>query len=154
MKNVLVYCRQGFEKDCAAELSEVANSKGFYGYAKVVADAGFIVYNFDQSHAGETLIQQLDFNRLIFARQIIAVNDVIELEQGGRVESLLAAARELPLAEEIWIETAYTNGAKALSNLSNKLVKPLREGWKKSGVLRNKAVGVWQYVFTLAGGSA
>jgi len=99
MKNVLVFCRQGFEKDCAAELSEVASSKGFYGYAKVIPDAGYVVYNFDQLDAGETLIQQLDFNRLIFARQIIAVNDVIELEQGGRVESLLEAA---PRANYHW----------------------------------------------------
>ncbi|MCW4628333.1 23S rRNA (cytidine(2498)-2'-O)-methyltransferase RlmM [Marinomonas rhodophyticola] len=154
MKNVLVYCRQGFEKDCAAELSEIASSKGFYGYAKVVPDAGYVVYNFDQTDAGELLIQQLDFNRLIFARQIVAVNDVIALEQGGRVESLLEAARELPLAEDIWIETADTNDAKALSNLIKKLEKPLREGWKKSGVLRNKAIGVRHHVFMLDGESA
>jgi 23S rRNA (cytidine2498-2'-O)-methyltransferase len=100
------------------------------------------------------LIQQLNFNRLIFARQIIAVNDVIELEQGGRVESLLEAARELPLAEEIWIETADTNDAKALSGLIKKLEKPLREGWKRSGVLRNKAVGVRHHVFMLDGEAA
>ena len=79
----LVYCRQGFEKDCAAELSEIASSKGFYGYAKVCSRYWFMLcINFDQSDAGELLIQQLDFNRLIFARQIIAVNDVIVLEQG------------------------------------------------------------------------
>jgi 23S rRNA (cytidine2498-2'-O)-methyltransferase len=119
-----------------------------------VQDAGYVVYNFDQEDAGELLIQQLDFNRLIFARQIIAVNDVIELEQGGRVESLLEAARQLPLAEEIWIETADTNEAKSLSSLIKKLDKPLREGWKKSGVLRNKAVGVRHHVFMLDGEAA
>lgn len=154
MKNVLVYCRQGFEKDCAAELSEVASNKGFYGYAKVVTNAGYIVYSFNQADAGELLIQQLTFNRLIFARQIIAVNDVIELEQGERVESLLEAARSLPLAEEIWIETADTNEAKSLSGLIKKLDKPLKEGWKKSGVLRNKAVGVRHHVFMLSGEAA
>ncbi|MEP0073910.1 MAG: 23S rRNA (cytidine(2498)-2'-O)-methyltransferase RlmM [Marinomonas sp.] len=154
MKNVLVYCRQGFEKDCAAELSEVASNKGFYGYAKVVPDSGYVVFHLDQADAGESLIQQLQFNRLIFARQIIAVNDVIELEQGGRVELLLEAARELPLAEEIWIETADTNEAKALSGLIKKLDKPLKEGWKKSGVLRNKAVGVRHHVFLLSGEEA
>lgn len=154
MKNVLVYCRQGFEKDCAAELSEVASNKGFYGYASVVPDAGYIVYNFDQADAGELLIQQLTFNKLIFARQIIAINDVIELEPGERVESLLEAARALPLAEEIWVETADTNEAKSLSGLIKKLDKPLKEGWKKSGVLRNKAVGIRHHVFMLSGEAA
>ena len=53
----------------------------------------------------------------------------------------LKRLRELPLAEDIWIETADTNDAKALSNLVKKLRKTLREGLeKKSGVLRNKAV--------------
>ncbi|MCV2402685.1 23S rRNA (cytidine(2498)-2'-O)-methyltransferase RlmM [Marinomonas sp. C2222] len=154
MKNILVYCRQGFEKDCAAELSEVASSKGFYGYAKVVQDSGYVVFHLDQPDAGELLIKQLRFNQLIFARQIIAVNDLIEMEQGGRVQILLEAARELPLAEDIWIETADTNEAKSLSGLIKKLDKPLREGWKKSGVLRNKAVGVRHHLFLLSGTEA
>ncbi|GAB3476349.1 23S rRNA (cytidine(2498)-2'-O)-methyltransferase RlmM [Marinomonas epiphytica] len=154
MKNILVYCRQGFEKDCAAEMTEVSAKHGFYGYAKVQPDAGYVVYNFEQKEAGENLINRLDFNQLIFARQIIAVNDVISLSQGARVESLLEAARELPLAEEVWIETADTNEAKALSGLIKKFEKPLLQGWKKSGVLRKKAVGVRHHVFLLSGQEA
>lgn len=154
MKNIIAYCRSGFEKDCAAELSDLAASKGFYGYAKLEANSGYVVFCFEQEDAGESLIQQLNFNRIIFARQIIAANDLISLEQGGRVESLLEAARELPLAEEICIETADTNEAKSLSGLIKKLDKPLREGWKRSGVLRNKAVGVRHHVFMLDGQSA
>ena len=154
MKNILVYCRQGFEKDCAAELSDISSAKGFYGYASVVQDAGYVVYNFSESDAGERLIAQLDFNKLIFARQILAVNDVIELAPGARVESLLEAARELPLGQDVIIETADTNDAKALSGLIKKLDKPLKQGWKKSGVMRNKAVGVHHHVFLLSGEEA
>jgi len=154
MKNILAYCRPGFEKDCAAELAQMSSQKGFYGYAKVVPDSGFVVYHFDHSEPAETLIEQWTFNRLIFARQIIAVNEVIHFESGSRVESLLSAARQLPLAEEVWIETADTNEAKALSGLIKKLDKPLKQGWKKSGVLRNKAIGVRHHVFLLDGESA
>ncbi len=154
MKNIIAYCRSGFEKDCAAELSDLAASKGFYGYAKLEANSGYVVFCFEQEDAGESLIQQLNFNRIIFARQIIAANDLLSLEQGGRVESLLEAARELPLAEDIYIETADTNEAKSLSGLIKKLDKPLREGWKRSGVLRKKAVGVRHHVFMLDGQSA
>ena len=70
MKNVLLYCRQGFEKDCAAEISDLANQEGFYGYAKVTENSGFVLYVMDQDDAGERLIEGLDFNNLIFARQI------------------------------------------------------------------------------------
>ncbi|MEL0636372.1 23S rRNA (cytidine(2498)-2'-O)-methyltransferase RlmM [Marinomonas sp. TI.3.20] len=154
MKNILAYCRPGFEKDCAAELAQVSSEKGFYGYAKVVPDAGYVIFCFDQTEEIEGLIKQLDFNRLIFARQIIAINDLVDLEPGARVESLLEAARQLPLAEEVWVETADTNDTKALSGLIKKLDKPLRLGWKKSGVLRNKAVGVRHHVFLLDGENA
>jgi 23S rRNA (cytidine2498-2'-O)-methyltransferase len=154
MKNVLLYCRQGFEKDCAAEISDLANQEGFYGYAKVTANSGFVVYVMDQADAGERLVKGLSFNNLIFARQIIAVNDVLEMSQGSRVESLLDAARSLPLAEDLWIETADTNEAKALSGLIKKFEKPLRSGWKKSGLIRTKAVGVRHHVFLLDGESA
>lgn len=154
MKNILAYCRPGFEKDCAAELAQVSSEKGFYGYAKVVPDSGFVVYHFDNSDPAEGLIEQLVFNRLIFVRQLIAVNELVDFESGSRVESLLDAARQLPLAEEVWIETADTNEAKALSGLIKKLDKPLKQGWKKSGVLRNKAVGVRHHVFLIDGESA
>lgn len=154
MKNILAYCRPGFEKDCAAELAQVSSEKGFYGYAKVVPNAGYVVYCFNQTDTIEELIKQLSFNRLIFVRQLIAINEVVEFESGSRVESLLDAARQLPLAEEVWIETADTNDAKALSGLIKKLDKPLKMGWKKSGVLRNKAVGVRHHVFLLDGESA
>lgn len=154
MKNILAYCRPGFEKDCAAELEQVSAEKGLYGYAKVTPNSGFVVYCLNNTDESEHLIKQLNFNRLIFARQILAVNDVIDFESGSRVETLLDAARTLPLAEDIWIETADTNDAKALSGLIKKLEKPLKAGWKKSGVLRNKAVGVRHHVFLLDGESA
>jgi len=47
MKNVLVYCRQGFEKGLCAQLSEVASSKAFLLVTlKWCRMAGYIVYNF------------------------------------------------------------------------------------------------------------
>ncbi|BFM47986.1 23S rRNA (cytidine(2498)-2'-O)-methyltransferase RlmM [Marinomonas sp. THO17] len=154
MKNIIAYCRAGFEKDCAAELTDLAASKGFYGYTKLEPNSGYVLVCFEAADAAEKVIQQLSFNQVIFARQLIACNQVVSLEQGGRVESLLEAARELPLAEDICLETADTNEAKSLSGLIKKLDKPLREGWKKSGVLRKKAVGVRHHVFMLDGQTA
>jgi len=75
VKNGFGYCRQGFEERlCCAELSgSLLSSKGvFYGYAKVVQGCGFtLCITLNQEDAVRTLIQQLDFNRLYFARPII-----------------------------------------------------------------------------------
>lgn len=154
MKHVLLYCRQGFEKDCAAEITELAGRNGFYGYSKTEENAGYVLFIMNDANAGEQLIKTLSFNRLIFARQIIAVNDVLPLEQGVRVESFLEAARELPLAEALWLETADTNDAKSLSSFIKKIEKPLRAAWKKAGLIRTKAVGVRHHIFFLDGDSA
>ena len=154
MKNVLLYCRPGFEKDCAAEITNLASQLGFYGYAKLQGKQGFVVYVMEESDAGERLLAELSFEKLIFARQIIAVNEIVEMEGGARVESLLESAKLLPLAQDMYIETADTNDAKSLSGLIRKLEKPLKIGWKKASLLRTKAVGVRHHLFLLSGEQA
>lgn len=154
MKNVLIYCRPGFEKDALAEISDKAAEHGLYGYGVPTENSGYVLFNTGEEQGGESLIQSLSFNHLIFARQIIAVNEVIDFEKGGRIQALLEAARELPLAEDIWFETADTNEAKALAGLIKKIEKPLMVAWKKAGLLRKKAVGVRHHVFFMEGGQA
>lgn len=151
MKNVLLYCRPGFEKDCAGEITELASAHGFYGYVRMQPKQGFVVFVMEKADAGESLIDALSFSDLIFARQIVAVNDEISMGSGGRVEALLDAAKQLPLAQDLWIETADTNEGKGLAGLIKKLDKPLRQGWKKASLLRTKAVGIRHHLFLVSG---
>lgn len=151
MKNVLLYCRPGFENDCAGEITALATGHGFYGYVRMEPKQGFIVFVMEAKDAGEQLIEALQFSDLIFARQIIAVNDAISMDTGARVEALLDAAKALPLALDLWIETADTNDGKALAGLIKKLEKPLRLGWKKASLLRTKATGVRHHLFLVDG---
>ena len=151
MKNVLLYCRPGFEKDCAGEITDLASARGFYGYVRMQPSQGFVVFVMEEKSAGEQLIEALQFSDLIFARQIIAVNDAVSMDTGARVEALLDAAKQLPLAQDLWIETPDTNEGKALAGLIKKLEKPLRLGWKKASLLRTKAVGVRHHLFLVDG---
>lgn len=154
MKNILIYCRPGFEKDALAEITDKAAEHGFFGYGIPAENEGYVVFHTGEEDGGERLVDELSFNHLIFARQIVVVNDLLSFEKGGRVQALLEAARELPLAEDIYIETADTNEAKALAGLIKKLEKPLLAGWKKAGLLRKKAVGVRHHVFLMEGDKA
>ncbi|WCN09050.1 23S rRNA (cytidine(2498)-2'-O)-methyltransferase RlmM [Marinomonas mediterranea] len=154
MKNILAYCRIGFEKDCAAELQEVAANAGVYGYCQARESDGYVVFNGANQGDAEKVIKSLSFNEVVFARQLIAVTDLIEFASGSRVESFLESAKSLPLAEELWLEVADTNDGKALSALTKKIDKPLRQAWKRAGLLRKKAVGVRHHAFFMEGDKA
>ncbi|TPE52374.1 23S rRNA (cytidine(2498)-2'-O)-methyltransferase RlmM [Maribrevibacterium harenarium] len=154
MKNLVIYCRPGFEKDALAEAIDKAAEAGISGFGRVQEQAGYVVLETTEADAGERIIASHHFNQWIFARQLIAANDLVSFAQGERVQGLLEAARQLPLAQELWLETADTNDAKALAPLLKKIDKPLRQAWKKSGLLRNKAVGLRHHVFFLNTGQA
>ena len=44
MKQLLLYCRAGFEKECAAEIQDKAGQYGVFGYCKLKNDAAFIIF--------------------------------------------------------------------------------------------------------------
>lgn len=44
MNNVVLYCRPGFEKECAAEITEKAAEREIYGFARVKENSGYVVF--------------------------------------------------------------------------------------------------------------
>ena len=95
----LVYCRPGFEKDAVAELSEQVAELGLAGYGQAKANSGYARFVLADAQAAEagftTLCQQLPWQRLIFARQLLLVlADLIQLakdlikRRGGAVARL------------------------------------------------------------------
>ena len=63
---LLAYCRQGFEPELAAELTERAALAGFAGYARAQRNDGHVVFVCEQA---EALDRALPWRDLIFARQ-------------------------------------------------------------------------------------
>src|SRR5690606_1275168 len=63
---LLCYCRQGFEPELAAELTERAAEAGFAGYARTGRDSGLVAFMCDEADA---LSRALPFSTLVFARQ-------------------------------------------------------------------------------------
>ena len=66
MSGLLGYCRQGFEPELAAELTERAAEAGFAGWARTERDSGFVVFACEDVDA---LSRALPWSSLIFARQ-------------------------------------------------------------------------------------
>ncbi|ACE83488.1 23S rRNA (cytidine(2498)-2'-O)-methyltransferase RlmM [Cellvibrio japonicus] len=125
MNQLFLHCRPGFEKECAAEITELAAAQGIYGYSKTKDNAAFVVFITQDERGAETLIRQLPFQSLIFVRQWFAgFGNLSDLPVTDRVSPLLEAARALPKTSDLTGETVDTNEGKALSALVKKFLLP------------------------------
>lgn len=42
---IALYCRPGFEKECAAEITDKAGQREIYGFARVKENSGYVILN-------------------------------------------------------------------------------------------------------------
>ncbi|MBV7387648.1 23S rRNA (cytidine(2498)-2'-O)-methyltransferase RlmM [Pasteurellaceae bacterium TAE3-ERU1] len=148
MNALLIYCRAGFEKEVAAELSDKAAQLGTFGYASVVANSAFVRFTVHAPAHAQDLAAQLDFSTLIFARQLIVLCDELsDLPAQDRLTPILASLKQhigearLEQSDTLWLETPDTNEGKALSTFCRKFTVPLRAAMKKCGWLQHTQAG-------------
>src|SRR3569833_3229528 len=112
MNGLFLYCRAGFENECAAEIQFHAGRYGMAGYVKTTTT---------RLHA------DLPFAELIFTRQWFVVTALLkDLPVTDRVSALLAGVEGLPESpRELFLETPDTNEAKELSGLCRALQRPM-----------------------------
>lgn len=138
---LLFYCRPGFEKECAAEITERANYHQIPGYIRTKPDSGWLLYVLHDAEQCLALYNALSWQELIFPRQMLAVAPLLtELPVGDRVTPILAQASALaaslgPRFGSVLLETADTNEAKELSAFCKKFEKPLTSALQKKGIL-------------------
>jgi len=137
----LLYCRAGFEKECAAEIQEQAAALDVAGYSKAKPDSGFVVFTPHDPGSLKALCSRLRFDELTFARQLVFIGPLLTaLPVHGRITPLLGAARALSQHySQIFLETADTNEAKELSVFVRKFTAPFERAAKEAGLLWGKA---------------
>lgn len=126
MAGLLLYCRAGFEKECAAEIQDQAAALGCYGYCRSQPDSGWLLFEAYQGAAG---LDRLRFADLVFARQLI--RDPIELpvcDPNDRLTPLLATLHGQHWQfGELRLEYPDSNPGKALSPLARSLRRLLAQ---------------------------
>lgn len=138
MNNLFLYCRAGYEKDCAAEIQDVANLFGVAGFVKAAKDA-YVQFQCFSAEDADRLGRELSLERLIFARQMFVSSDLLtDLPLEDRISPILAALEQAPKAGELRVETPDTNEAKELLTFCRKFTVPLRQALKKNGMLLAK----------------
>jgi 23S rRNA (cytidine2498-2'-O)-methyltransferase len=135
LQSLLLYCRPGFEKECASEIQNTLLSFDVAGYANTQPNSGFVLFTPYEASEIPRLMREIRFSDLIFARQLIFTAPVLtDLPVSDRITPLLDYATSLsPHYSEILLETADTNEAKSLSVFVRKFTGPLA----KAAVARN-----------------
>jgi 23S rRNA (cytidine2498-2'-O)-methyltransferase len=133
---ILLYCRGGFEKECAAEILDRARDLGAAGYVKAKPDSGFVVFIPHEAQAMAALRRELRFDDLIFARQLVfALGPVSGLPVENRIAPLLDQATALSdRFSACFLETADTNEAKELSVFVRKFAPPFQRAMGALGL--------------------
>ena len=61
LQSLLLYCRPGFEKECAAEIQDQTHKLEVLGYSKASPGAGFVLFTPYQEPDMAVLGKQLNF---------------------------------------------------------------------------------------------
>ncbi len=142
MKHLMLYCRAGFEKDCAGEIQDKANQFEIFGFPRVKANSGYVLFECYQDGDAEKLQQSIDFQSLIFARQMFAVAaELSDLPSDDRLSPILqrlAEQADFPVCGDIRVETPDTNEAKELLKFCRKFTVPARQALRGKGMLLKK----------------
>ncbi|MBL8471185.1 MAG: 23S rRNA (cytidine(2498)-2'-O)-methyltransferase RlmM [Rhodocyclaceae bacterium] len=138
-RGLLLYCREGFEKECAQDLSHILEANGWSGYCVARPMSALVEWIAHDGSIPATRLPAL--SELVFARQLLLMGErLTDLAPGQRVEALLAAAKALaPAFSGIVVETAYTDAARELSALAKSLAPALTRAAKASGMLQTEA---------------
>lgn len=138
-QGLIFYCRGGFESDLANEVQEKTSLLGVYGYPKFTSQSGFIQFVTSQAEDGQKLIGELNFNQLIFARQMFCCVAQIDItDPSDRISPLLEQLESLPFCGELRVEYPDTTEGRELSKFCRKFAVPLRQALRKKEVLSNK----------------
>jgi len=137
MKNILLYCRPGFENECAIEFLDKTKN---YGQRKIISDvagSGYVVCGFPLKEIAELCINSLDFKSLIFPRQMILCSDLIcSLPKGNRIFPIINELKKTNIIfSDIFIEMPDTNEGKKLSKLCKSLFDVFKKELKKENML-------------------
>ncbi|MCK3656313.1 23S rRNA (cytidine(2498)-2'-O)-methyltransferase RlmM [Pasteurellaceae bacterium Macca] len=139
MNKLALYCRAGFEKEVAGEITEKAAERGVFGFASVKENSGYVIFECYQTGEADRLAKELKLSQLIFVRQMLVVGDLLqELPETDRISPILDCYQALnpKNAGEVVVDTPDTNEAKELSLFCRKFTVPLRNALKAKGWLK------------------
>ncbi len=136
MNHLILYCRAGFEKECAAEIAAATASAGRNGYVKTKAETGYVIFTMNEK-GGISPSFGIPFSGLIFCRQIFAAFDEITgLPPHDRVSPCIKALKHHAICvDEVVVETADTDEAKQILPFCRSFAHHFQKAMVNEGML-------------------
>ncbi|NOT83019.1 MAG: 23S rRNA (cytidine(2498)-2'-O)-methyltransferase RlmM [Gallionella sp.] len=130
--NWLLYCRPGFEQDCAQEALKLARQQRpvtVIEQPAIQADSGYVQITLNE--------QTLNYRELIFSRQLIRLHHSIAvLSERDRLTPILAAIANLRgNFGTFWLEVPDTNDGKLLAAFTRRFQPLLETALREQGKL-------------------
>lgn len=137
MNNLLLYCRAGFEKECAAEITDQATQHDVTGFVSLQPQSGYVLFHCSQVSEAARLLRQLPFKKLIFARQMLLVGELLEnLPAGDRISPVIANLQQHGVSGgDLRTEVPDTSENRQLLAFCRKFTVPLRRALRDAGIL-------------------
>jgi 23S rRNA (cytidine2498-2'-O)-methyltransferase len=127
----LMYCRPGFEQDCAQEALRQARLQKpvIAEQSPVQSDSGYVVVTLND--------QTLSYRELIFARQLIRLHHTIAtLPERDRLTPIVDVVTAMPgTFGTLWLEVPDTNEGKLLATFTRRFQPLLENALREQGRL-------------------
>ncbi len=135
-RQLILYCRAGYEGECAAQVQAVAAEAGVHGFCRAVPDTGYLGFNAPDAAALAGWFEHLELDELVFARQLFLAGEPLEqLAPEDRLTPILRA-----LAGQVFggvlVETPDAEATRPLMRLCRKFRVPLERALEHRGMLR------------------
>jgi len=140
IKALQLYCRAGFEAECAAEIQEVAAALGVAGYAQTHTGSAIVKFHVIDMPPDLALLHAVRFRNLVFARQLLVLLGVLDdLPPDDRVTPIIRHLGGTRVSQ-LLLETPDTNTGKQLQGLCKKFTRPMTAALQQAGLyLENDA---------------
>jgi 23S rRNA (cytidine2498-2'-O)-methyltransferase len=129
----LLYCRPGFEHDCAQEALRYAKQQKpvIAEQPKIIADSGYVIVALNE--------HTISWRELIFARQLIELHHHIDaLPERDRLTPIVDAVATLPgTFGSLWLEVPDTNAGKLLTGFRRRFQPLLETAFLEQGRLQD-----------------
>ncbi len=144
--SLMLYCRSGFESECAAEILAYASQKEIAGFVKAKEHTAHVIF---QAHSASDCIKlwnDLQLSDLVFARQLLLISDLLkDLPDSNRtkpiyetfIQQFSGILNGKNVLDDLFVETFDTDAQKELLNFCKKFTSPMLSELKKNGFIVN-----------------
>ncbi|HEX5126032.1 MAG TPA: 23S rRNA (cytidine(2498)-2'-O)-methyltransferase RlmM [Rhodocyclaceae bacterium] len=137
---LILYCRPGFEKECASETSALTTKAGLPGKVHAEPQSGVIRFVLNEPVDWRAIADAIPFNDWVFARQrVVWVGRVEDLPTRDRVTPIASIVHDVGIhCGRVWMETADTNDAKKVSGMLKRMTPHLEFALGNQNSLKNQ----------------